>query len=188
MVRRQIDQVPGDIVISGHFRQTVMWGAFIVILALGLVVSLSAQPTATGRAQAVVFFAIFIALCVLLWWRRNRRRPRLQVTGQEIRYWDGGGNLSFLLTRGQGGQDHGEPGVLCLLPPRRDGGSLAGRRLTIAGSGEYLNVAPFRAREVRQACTSRGWRFDDDPALIAREACRLAELLQQVRQQRTLPQ
>jgi hypothetical protein len=61
-------------------------------------------------------------------------------------------------------------------------------RLTIPGSGDYLNVHPFRAPQVRQACESRGWRFNDDPALIADEAGRLAEVLQQRRQQsRRLP-
>jgi hypothetical protein len=183
MLRQGIDRAPGDIVISARLQQTVMWGAFIAILALGLAVSVSAQPTSTGKAQAWAFFSVFIALCALLWWRRNRRRPRLQVTGEEIRYFDGGGNLSFLLAR-----DQGEQGVLCLLPPRRGDGSYAGRRLTIPGSGQYLNVVPFPAREVRQACTSRGWRFDEDPALIAREAARHAGLLKERRlERRTIP-
>ena len=169
-----------------------MWGVFIVILVLGLVESLYAQPTSTGKTQAGVFFGVFIALCALLWLRRNRRRPHLQVTGQEIRYFDGGGNLSFMLTRGQGAFAPGEPSaaappVLCLLPPRRDGGYFVGRRLTIPGSGDYLNVRPFRARQVRAACESRGWRFDDDPALIAHEAGRLAQVLRQSRQQSRRP-
>jgi hypothetical protein len=187
MVRQRIDRVPGDIVIWGRFQQTVLWGAFIVILALGLAESVHAQSTSTGKTQAGVFFAVFIVLCVLLWWRRNRRRPRLQVTDQEIRYWDGVGNLSFLLTRGQGGQDPAEPPALCILPPRRDGGYSVGRRLTIPGSGEYLNVRPFRAQQVRRACEARGWRFTDDHEQIAREASRHAKLFQQARQQRNLP-
>jgi hypothetical protein len=192
MLRQTIDRVPGDIVISARFQQTVMWGAFIVILVLGLVESLYAQPTSTGKTQAGVFFGVFIAVCALLWLRRNRRRPPLQVTGMEIRYFDGGGNLSFMLSRGQGAFAPGEASaagpVLCLLPPRRDGGYSVGRRLTIPGSGDYLNVRPFRAHQVRAACESRGWRFDDDPALIAREAGRLAEVLRQSRQQsRRLP-
>lgn len=163
-----------------------MWGAFIVILVLGLVESLYAQSTSTGKTQASVFFGVFIVLCALLWLRRNRRRPHLQVTGQEIRYWDGGGNLSFMLTRGVPGP--GGPAVVCLLPPRRAGGYFTGRRLTIPGSGDYLNVHPFPAQQVRQACESRGWRFNEDPALIAQEAGRLAEVLQQRRQQsRRLP-
>lgn len=168
-----------------------MWGAFIVILVLGLVESIYAQSTATGKTQASVFFGVFIALCALLWLRRNRRRPHLQVTGQEIRHWDGGGNLSFMLTRGApgpgapgpGAPGEGRPAVLCLLPSRRDGGYFTGRRLTIPGSGDYLNVHPFRAQHVRAACESRGWRFNDDPALIAHEASLLAEVLRQRRQQ-----
>jgi hypothetical protein len=197
MLRQRIDRVPGDIVISARFAQTVVWGAFIVILVLGLIESLYAQSSSTGKTQASVFFGVFIVVCALLWLRRNRRRPRLQVTGHEIRYWDGGGNLSFLLTRaqgmhsqgmdGQGMDGQGElsaagPPALCLLPPRRDGGYFAGRRLTIPGSGDYLNVGPFRVGQVRQACESRGWRFNDDPELIAREAGRLAGVLRQSRQ------
>jgi hypothetical protein len=205
MLRQAIDRVPGDIVIRGRFQQTVMWGAFIVILALGLAESIHAQPTTSGKTAAVVFFGLFIALCALLWWRRNRRRPRLQVTGQEIRYFGAGGNLSFMLTRdqrqpdqgqlGQGQLGQGQPGqgqgqgeagppVLVLVPPRRT----ANRQLTIPGSGDYLNVRAFSARRLRHACESRGWRFADDPALIAREASRHAELARQVRQQgRGLP-
>jgi hypothetical protein len=187
MVRQGIDRVAGDIVISARFQQTVMWGVFIVILVLGLVESLYAQSTTTGKMQASVFFAVFIALCALLWLRGNRRRPRLQVTGQEIRYWDRGGNLSFMLTWSEPGA--GGPPVVCLLPPRRGGGNFTGRRLTIPGCGDYLNVHPFRAQQVREACESRGWRFNDDPALIAHEAGRLAEVLRQTRQQsRRLPQ
>jgi hypothetical protein len=186
MLRQGIDRVPGDIVISARFQQTVMWAVFIVILVLGLVESLYAQPTPTGKTQAGVFFGVFIALCALLWLRSNRRRPHLQVTGQEIRYWDRGGNLSFMLTWSEPGV--AGPPVACLLPPRRNGGYFTGRRLTIPGSGDYLNVHPFRVQQVRQACESRGWRFNDDPALITHEAGRLAEVLRQNRQQsRRLP-
>jgi hypothetical protein len=191
MLRQRIERVPGDIVISARFQQTVMWGVFIVILVLGLVESLYAQPTSTGKTQASVFFGVFIALCALLWLRSNRRRPHLQVTGLEIRYWDRGGNLSFVLSRGVhgGALGQGEPPAVCLLPARREGGYFTGRRLTIPGSGDYLNVHPFRAQQVRQACSSRGWRFDDDPALVAHEASRLAEVLRQTRQRsRRLPQ
>jgi hypothetical protein len=183
MLRQRIDRVPGDIVISGRFQQTALWGVFVIILALGLVTSLYAQATSTGKTQAAVFFGVFIAVCALLWWRRNRRRPHLQVSGAEIRYWDGGGNLSFMLSQPPADAGTAGPRGLCLLPARRDGGYYAGRRLTIPGSGDYLNVAPFRARQVRQACESRGWRFDDDPALIAGESSRLTGILRQSRQQ-----
>lgn len=186
MLRQGIDRVPGDIVISARFQQTVMWGVFIVILVLGLVESLYAQSTSTGKTQASVFFGVFIAVCALLWLRRNRRRPHLQVTSREIRYWDGGGNLSFMLTGSEPGA--AGPLVVCLLPPRRGGGYFTGRRLTIPGSGDYLNVHPFRTQQVRQACESRGWHFNDDPALIAQEAGRLAEVLRERRlQSRRLP-
>ena len=177
-----MDRIPGDIVISGRFQQTILWGMFIIILALGLVTALHAQPTTAGKGQSVAFFGAFIIACVLLWWRRNRRRPRLQVTGQEIRFWDGGGNLSFMLSASAG-----QPPTLCLLPPRRDGGYYVGRRLTIPGSGDYLNVSPFRARRVRRECESRGWQFNDDAELLAREASRLAGVLAEMRQQRRLP-
>jgi hypothetical protein len=183
MLRQRVDRVPGDIVISGRYQQTVLWAAFIVILAPGLAEAVHAQSTSTGKTQAGIFFGVFIAVCALLWWRRNRRRPRLQMTGPEIRYWDGRGNLSFMLAH-----DPGQPGVLCLLPPRRDAGRYAGRCLTIPGSGDYMSVTLFRPRQLRQACQSRGWRFDDDPAVLARESATHADLLRRSSQQRTLPQ
>src|SRR3954451_18566013 len=118
MLRQRMDRVPGDIVISARFQQTVMWGAFIVILFLGLVESLYAQSTSTGKTQASVFFGVFIALCALLWLLSTRRPPHRQVPGQEIRYWARGGNLSFMLSRSEPGVTG--PPVVCLLPPRRE--------------------------------------------------------------------
>jgi O-antigen/teichoic acid export membrane protein len=81
-----IAPVPGDIVIAARRQLTIFWGACIVILALGVVVACSNQPTMAGKAGSAVFFGFFIALCAFLWWYRNRLRPRIQVTGDEIRY------------------------------------------------------------------------------------------------------
>jgi hypothetical protein len=52
MLRQRIGRVPGDIVISGRYQQTLLWAAFVVILALGLAEAVHAQSTSTGKTQS----------------------------------------------------------------------------------------------------------------------------------------
>jgi hypothetical protein len=157
-----IKRVPGDIVITAQRRLTLFWGACAVILVLGLVAAWDAQPATAGKAEAAVFFAIFIALCGVTWWYQNRRRPRIQVTPDEIRYWSQGGHLTFTLRRA--------PAGLCLVPALHCHEVARSARLTVPGSGAYMSLRYFQAPLVRRACESAGWRLDGDQGLLASDA------------------
>jgi hypothetical protein len=165
----RIARVPGDVVISARRRQTIFWGACAAVLALGLVVAWTSQPTMTGKIEAAVLLGSFIALCAFLWWFRNHLRPRIQVTPDEIRYWHMGRHLQFTLSRQSGGG-------LCVIPAlhRRIGWTTPaaswGPFLTFPGTGHYMGLRRFHVRAVRRACESRGWRFDGDVRLLARDA------------------
>jgi hypothetical protein len=145
-----IVRVPGDIVITARRKRTIFWAVCIAILGLGLIVAWGNQPTTSGKAQAAVFFGLFIALCAFLWWYQNRRRSRIQVTSDEIRYWYQGRDLQFTLSR--------EPAAATELA----GTGLAvieGRYLTAGGSGDRMDIRYFSRPAVRRACESRGWSF-----------------------------
>lgn len=67
------------------------FGLIIVILALGLAVSESNPYSAASRIVIAVFFSVFIALCVWLWFAVNRRRNRIEIADDATRYvhWSG---------------------------------------------------------------------------------------------------
>jgi hypothetical protein len=140
----RIARVPGDIVIAARPQLTIFWGACIVVLVLGTVVAGGNQPTATGKAEPAVFFGIFIALCAFLWWYRNRLRSRIQVTGDEIRYWYQGRHLQVTLSR--------QPAGAALAV-------IAGRYLALGGSGDRMDIRYFSRGAIRRACESCGWTF-----------------------------
>jgi len=158
-----IKRIRGDIVIAAKRRLTLFWGACAVILLLGLLASWHAQPTTAGKAEAVTFFTFLIGLCVLAWWLQNRRRPRIQVTAGEIRYWSQGRHLTFTLS--------GPPGDgLCLVPALHGPGIAKSARLTVPGSGDYMSLRYFHVPAVRHACESAGWRLDGGKSLLASDA------------------
>jgi hypothetical protein len=161
------------VVVSARRRRTAMYGLMIVVLILGMAVSLTAQPTVSGRVTAVVFFGLFIALCVWLWLRVNRGRNRIEVAADAIRYLHWNGGVEFTLSRDAEQE-------LRLIPRLRDHGFVAGDRLTIVGSGDVMSLSGFSPRAVRRACQGAGWRFADrgagvDPELAARDLRRFRE-------------
>ncbi len=93
----------------------------------------------------MVFFGLFIAACAFLWWYRNRLRPRIQVTGDEIRYWHQGRYLQFTLSR--------QPAQAAGLAV------IEGRYLVVRGSPDRMDIRSFSPRAVRRACEDRGWSF-----------------------------
>ncbi|HEY6786574.1 MAG TPA: hypothetical protein VI365_04610 [Trebonia sp.] len=141
----RIVRVPGDIVITARRKRTIFWGVCIAVLALGLVVSWGSQPTTSGKAEAAVFFGLFIALCAFLWWYQNRRRSRIQVTSDEIRYGYQGRHLQVTLSR--------EPAATAELAV------VEGRYLALRGSGDRMDIRYFSRPAVQRACESRGWSF-----------------------------
>ena len=141
----------------------------VAVLIVGMVASLAAQPTVSGRVTAVVFFGIFIALCGGMWALANRRRKRIEVTRDAISYRHWSGRVDFTLSR-QRGDD------LRIIPRLRDHGFVAADRLTIVGSGDIMNLFGFSPRAVKRACEAGGWRFGNGtPDQAARDLRRWHE-------------
>ncbi len=134
-----------------------MFGLMIAVLILGMAVSLTAQPTVSGKVTAVIFFGAFIALCAGLWLLQNRRRNRIEVTRDAISYQNWNGQAEFTLSRRQGDD-------LRIIPRLRDHGFAANDRLTIVGSGSVMNLFGFSPRAVRRACEAGGWQFGNGTA------------------------
>lgn len=124
----------------------------VAVLILGMVTSLAAQPTVSGRVTAVIFFGVFIALCAGWWMLMNRRRNRIEVTPDAISYRHWSGRADFTLSRRQGDD-------LRFIPRLSDHGFVVAARLTIVGSGDIMNLFGFSAPAVRRACEAGGWRF-----------------------------
>ena len=145
MRKAGIARVPGDVVIAARYQLTIFWGACAAVLALGLIVAWGNQPAMTGKIEAAAFLGFFIALIVFLWWHRNRLRPRIQVTSDEIRYWHQGRHLQFTIGR--------QPAGAAELTV------IEGHYLALRGSADRMDIRRFSPRAVRRACESRGWSF-----------------------------
>jgi len=145
-------------------RRTIVAAIGVLVMALGLAVSLGAQPTVSGKITAAVFFGLFIAIIVWLWRRANRWRDQLEITPDVISFRHGRrGGPSITLTR-QDGTD------LRLIPPLSDHGVIVGPRLALVGSGEAITIYGFAANAVRNGCAAVGWRFGNgSPAEVARD-------------------
>jgi hypothetical protein len=141
------------VTVKQRSRWTIRAVVGVVVMLLGLAASLAAQPTASGKITAAVFFGLFIALIVWLWRRQNRWRDQFEIKPDAIGFRHGrGGGPSITLTRGDGTD-------LRLIPALRDHGVTAGPRLALVGSGEMLTIYGFSADAVRRGCTAAGWRF-----------------------------
>jgi hypothetical protein len=144
---------PGTVTVRQRPRWTIPAGAGVVVFALGLAVSLAAQPTMSGKISAAVFFGLFIAVIVWFWLRANRWRDRIEITPDAITFRHGRrGGPSIMLTREQGTD-------LRLIPALRDHGIPVGPRLTLVGSDQDITIYGFSANAVRRGCTAVGWQF-----------------------------
>jgi hypothetical protein len=154
-------------------RRTILVTVVIIVMLLGLVTSIGAQPNTSGKISAAVFFGFIIALAVLLWVLLNRGRERLDITPDAIGLRRAGragrpAPAGSMLTRGRGSD-------LRLIPRLQDHGVLAGPRLTVVGSGEVMTLYGFSFDAVRRGCAAAGWRFGNGtPEQAARD---LRELL-----------
>jgi hypothetical protein len=176
-----MEQMSGSrtITVRQRPRRTIVAATGVLVMALGLAVSLGAQPTVSGKITAAIFFGLFIALIVWLWRRVNRWRDQLEITPDVISFRHGRrGGPSITLTR-QDGTD------LRLIPPLSDHGVIAGPRLALVGSGQAITIYGFAANAVRDSCAAVGWRFGNgSPAEAAqdlralRDEGRLAEAVQ----------
>jgi len=143
----------GVIVIEQHRRHTVAISLMIVILALGLAVSETNPYSVASRIVIAVIFGAFIALCVWLWFALNRRRNRIEVSGDAIRYVRWSGEPVAVISRPEADE-------LRILRRLSDRKLFLYDRLVVPGTDAWMNLKWFSAHAVRQACAARGWRFE----------------------------
>ena len=153
MQRDELTRDSGVIVVEQRWRYTAAFGLMIVILALGLAVSETNPYSVASRIVIAVFFGAFIALCVWLWFALNRRRNRIEVTDDAIRYVHRSGEPVVVISRSQADEIR----ILRRLGDRK---LFLYDRLVVPGTDTWMNLKWFSARAVRQACAARGWRLD----------------------------
>ena len=153
MQQNDLRRDAGVTVVAQRPRYTVTIGVMIAILVLGAVVS-ETNPYSLGyRIFIVVFFGAFIALCVWIWFFKNRYRNHIEVADDAIRYVRGSGAPTIVLSR----PDTGELRILRRLSDRK---LFLYDRLVVPDDEGWINLRWFSTRAVRQACLVRGWRVD----------------------------
>jgi hypothetical protein len=107
MKQQQVRRDSEVIVVSQRRRLSIPLIVVVAVFILGMAGALAAQPTASGKVTAVIFFAILIGLCVGLWLLLNRQRDRIEVTRDSIsrRRWNG--RVELMLSRQQGAVPRG---------------------------------------------------------------------------------
>jgi hypothetical protein len=146
------------VIVSARRRGSVVLYVVIAIMVAGMAASIGAQPTASGKIAAVVFFGLIIALCLGTWAMANQGRNRIEVNQDAITYRHGGrrGTTSLSLRRNKGA---GQPSDLRLIPRLSDHGFKASARLTVVGSGTEIGLFRFNRHAVERACEAGGWQF-----------------------------
>lgn len=151
-------------VIRARRSGTVVFGVFTLVWALALAASVGAQPTATGKVTASVFFGVLIVASIGGWLVVNRRRSQLEVSHDLITRHTGSAAPATL------SRAHGES--LRILPRLREFSVTGPERLILLGSGGALPLTSMSSGEVRRACEACGWRFDGGSELAVRDVQR----------------
>jgi hypothetical protein len=92
-------------------------------------------------------------LCLWLWFAVNRRRNRIEVADDAIRYVHWSGEPVVVISRTEADE-------LRILRRLSDSKLFLYDRLVVPGTDVWMNLKWFSSRAVRQACAARGWRFD----------------------------
>jgi hypothetical protein len=147
-------QSPGAVVLRARVRGTAIpLGITAILWLAALAVSVTAQHSAIGKAEAGVLFGFLlianVAALIGLFSRRNEFEVSLDTIVHRSK------KASYSLFRSAGGS-------LRVLPRFYDHGLTRAARLTILGSGGILSLDGFSVAEIRSACQAQGWRFDDD--------------------------
>jgi hypothetical protein len=162
-------QAPETVVIRTGTTGKVFFG-FLVLLWAGILIGIEAShpPSESGRIAAGVIFGLLILLTVGGWFRINRRRPQLEVRGIDI--------VSLPVDKRKAPQrvNRADGDTLRILPKFKLYGKVRRPRLVFLGRGEFILLhspweGAFRPEEVRRACEARGWPFDGDSSLAARD-------------------
>jgi hypothetical protein len=128
-------------------------GIITIFWLVCLAVSVTAEHTASGKAEAGVLFGLFLVLTVAALIAQFSRRNQFEVSHDTIVHRTK--QASYTLFRSAGES-------LRILPRFHDHGLARAPRLTILGSGGTLSLDGFSVAEIRGTCQAHGWRFDDD--------------------------
>jgi hypothetical protein len=143
---------PGAIVVSESRSQIgILFGFLSLAFAVALARGVTGAQSTSGRAAVAVIFGILVLVCVWAWIMMIRRPARLEIAGDVIRYLPRNGPVSTL-SRQQGDE--------LRFVQRLRGPRIWTIELTIACSGTGIVLGFFSRNAVRQACLTRGWRFD----------------------------
>jgi hypothetical protein len=130
---------------------STLLGFLTVACVAALARGVPGAQTAAGRVAVAVVFGGLLMILVAGWVAMLRRRSRLEITENTVRYVQRHGQVSTL-SRQQGDE-------------LRWVKELRGRTwqlgLTISGTGAVILLGRFSRKAVHQACLARGWRFED---------------------------
>lgn len=143
----------GTIVVTESRQQVGILFGFLALAAIvALARGVAGAQTASGRVVAAVFCAILVVAFIAGWIVMARRPARLEITMDAIRYTQRNGQVSTLSR---------QSGDELRFVRRHRGARIWTLGLTIAGTGTVITLGFFSRNAVRQACRTRGWRFDD---------------------------
>jgi len=132
-------------------RQHRAWVSIWFVLALAAFILGLARGLGQRQLVAVVIFGAVVALIIWLWVLAIRGCGQLIIAADAITYVSGTGKTVAALNRQQGD----------LL---RVGGRASvqwgnNRYLAIQGTATCIPLGLYKLREVREACTAKGWHF-----------------------------
>ena len=141
------DSAAADAII---LRQRRAWASSLFVLALVAFTPAVVRGLIQRQVVPVVIFGALAAVTIWLWVVVIRRCGSLAITSDAITF-VGGRGATMALNRQQGDALH-------------VGGSASAqwgsnRYLTIQGTATRIPLSLYRLRDVRQACTDKGWRF-----------------------------
>ncbi len=156
---------PGvTVVAEGQQQIGITFGFLILVSAVVVVRVVTGGQTNTGGVVVAILFGIFLVALIAGWIVRSRRRARLEITEDAIRYVGRDGRVATL-SRQQGDE---------LRFVKRHAAAMSRvwtLGLTIVGTDTVITpLSLFSRHAVRQACRTRGWHFDDHDQVIRRPA------------------
>ncbi len=163
MQQQVVARPPGAVVVrASGTGSVILFGILLIIFAGGLVGAEAAQPAASGKIGAGIFFGIFIALILVAWYFVNRSRHQLEVGRDVIVSRHGARGKTVTLAAGPGD-------TLRILPSFKAYNRTLPSKLLLWGRGGYVLLRGCSADRVDRVCRAQGWRFDGDPALAVRD-------------------
>lgn len=143
---------PGATIVRESRAQiSTLLGFLTVACVAALARGVPGAQTAAGRVAVAVVFGGLLVILVVGWLVMLRRRRRLEITEDAVRYVQRSGQVSTL-SRQQGDE---------LRWVKQLRGRTWRLGLTCSGTDAVMLLGTFSRKAVQQACLARGWRFED---------------------------